>query len=86
MNLGVLSLFDSSITNDKILIKELPGIGDEHPKPHLFDDNQPTIQHPFAVMEIDAFDSTFIVMTSKDEKYINIFKKLYPLSTENFDM
>ncbi len=81
---AVFSLFYSTISLDKILVEELPGIGDEHPRPHLFDDNKSTIQHPLAVLEIDAFDSTFMAMTSKEDKYIDIFKKLYPLSTTNF--
>ncbi len=81
---GVFSLFGSTISKDKILISELPRISDEHHRPHLFDDDVPTIQHSLAILEIDAFDSTFMVMTSKEDKYIDIFKKLYPLSTINF--
>lgn len=80
---GVLSLFKSEVSEKEILEHELPGIGDEHPRPHLFDDNKPIIQHPLAVLELDAFDSTFLTISSKEDKFIEIFKRLYPKSRPN---
>ena len=80
---GVLSLFGPEIKEDDILKYELPGNGDEHPRPHLFDDNKPIIQHPLAILELDADDSSFLAISSKEDKYVEIFKKIYPKSTEN---
>lgn len=80
---GVLSLFKPETIDDDILRYELPGIRDEHPGRHLFDDNKPVVQHPLAILELDAGDSAFLCLSSKEDKYIEIFKLLYPKSVEN---
>ena len=40
----------------------------------------PVIQHSLAILEIDAFDSSYVMMTSKEAIYLEKFKKLFPQS------
>lgn len=42
----------------------------------------PIIQHPFADIEIVAFDSSYVFIVAKDEKIVNKFKRFYPESKE----
>lgn len=77
---GVFSLFDSSINNEDILKYDLPFANNN---PRLFAKDKPLIQHPLAILELDSFDSSYLAINSKEDKYIDIFKSIYPKSKEN---
>lgn len=78
---GVFSLFQDSVKNDDILKEDIPDL--ENGKRDVYGE-EPVIQHPLAILEIDAFDSSYVFMSSKEDKYINIFKELFPNSKGKF--
>ncbi len=44
--------------------------------------DKPKLQHPYAIFEIYAFDSSYMFMVSDDEELISKFKKRYPARKE----
>jgi hypothetical protein len=79
---GVFSLFTNDINDKEILSSKKPFI--------VFGNDEvygvnPVVQHPLAILEIDAYDSSYVFMSSKEEIYIDRFKRLFPESKEQFD-
>jgi hypothetical protein len=79
---GVFSLFTDDVDDKEILNSKIPIImfGNDE----VYGEN-PVVQHPLAILEIDAFDSSYVFMSSKEEIYIDRFKRLFPESKEQFD-
>lgn len=75
---GVLSAFPKDIPMDEILKCPLP-YADEYKG---FWQNPISLQHPLAVIEIVPFDSSLLLLISKEDKIIDDFKKSYPLSED----
>lgn len=80
---GVLSLFDPKTKKSDILNGIEPGVSDDNPCKGLLDKDIAIIQHPKAILEIDCWDSTLLIMSSNEDEYIKIFKKVYPKSKTN---
>lgn len=75
---GVLSAFPKDISMEEILKYPLP-YADEYKG---FWQNPVSLQHPLAVIEIVPFDSSLLLLISKEDKIIDDFKKSYPLSED----
>lgn len=73
---AVFSLFKPNVENNKIM--------QENPMLYSLIESKfyetPVIQHSLAILEIDAFDSSYIMITSKEAIYLEKFKKLFPQS------
>lgn len=75
---GVFSGFSKEISINDVLKYDLPfadGNG-------TFSKDDVKIQHPLADIEIVAFDSTFTLFMSKDEKLVDLFRRGFPLSED----
>lgn len=73
---GVLSGFEKSVSFEEIITYEIPyADGNEN----LWK-NPIALQHPLAIHEIIAWDSSLTIIKSKDSKIVNDFMKNYPLS------
>ncbi len=71
---GVLSGFDKSIPAEEILEYPLPqanGYGG-------FWKNPPSLQHALASIEIVPWDSTLVLLISKDKEIVDSFKTAFP--------
>ncbi len=75
---GVLSAFPKDISMEEILKYPLP-YADEYKG---FWQNPVSLQHPLAVIKIVPFDSSLLLLISKEDKIIDDFKKSYPLSED----
>lgn len=75
---GVLSGFEKNVPFEKIITYDVPyADGNEN----LWK-NPITLQHPLAVHEIIAWDSSLTIIKSKDSKIVSEFMKNYPLSQD----
>lgn len=72
---GCFSAIPEYYSKEDILKYEIPFINNR-----LIYDNIGIIQHPLAEIEIDAVDSTFVQLISKDDKIAELFKKSFPLA------
>ena len=73
---AVFSLFKPNVENNKIM-QESPMLYSQIDSKFY---ETPVIQHSHAILEIDAFDSSYVMMTSKEAIYLEKFKKLFPQS------
>ena len=78
---GVLSGFDKTVPADEIL---------KYPYPTAIDNeglfkNPPSLQHPLSTIEIIPFDSSFVIILSKNKEIIDLFKKAYPDSVDLYE-
>ena len=73
---AVFSLFKPNVENNKIM-QENPMLYSQIESKFY---EIPVIQHSLAILEIDAFDSSYVMMTSKEAIYLEKFKKLFPQS------
>lgn len=73
---AVFSLFKPNVENNTI-IQESPMLYSQIESKFY---ETPVIQHSHAILEIDAFDSSYVMMTSKEAIYLERFKKLFPQS------
>ena len=80
-NWGMLSIFEPKYAKEDILKYELPFVFDGNSDLFL---EYPVLQHPLSFVEIAAFDSSYVIFTTKVHGYIDIFKKLFPKAIENF--
>lgn len=80
-NWGMLNIFEPKYSKEDILKFELPFVYDGNPDLFL---EYPVLQHPLSFIELAAFDSSFVVITTKVHGYIEIFKRLFPKAFENF--
>ncbi len=80
---GVFSAIPEQYTKEEILKYELPYII-ENTK--VCEDNHFIIQHPLAEIEITCVDSSYVFIVSENETVLELFKKLYPNSTENLGL
>ena len=71
---GVLSGFEKSIPLDEILKYPLP----ESNGYEGFWKNPPSIQNPFATMEIVPWDSSCVLLLSTNKEVVEKFKKAFP--------
>ena len=71
---GVLSGFEKIIPLDEILKHPLPK-ADEYDG---FWKNPPSIQNPFATMEIVPWDSSCVFLLSTNKKIVDDFRKAFP--------
>ena len=74
---AIFSAIPSHYGKEDILKYDLPNFKclDEENNTCL---DEPKIRHPYAELEIYAFDSTYMFMISDNEELINRFKKCYP--------
>lgn len=77
---GVFSAIPEKYSKEEILASEIPWADGNS----LIYQNAPIIQHPLADIEIVAFDSTLVQITSKDNKIAELFKTAYPSAKENY--
>ncbi len=75
---GVLSGFDKSIPLDEILKYPLP----EADGYEGFWKNPPSIQHPHASVEIVPWDSSLVLVLSKDKAIVDSFRMAFPKSQD----
>ena len=79
---GTLNIFEPKNSKEEILKYKLPYIGmDGNPDIFL---KHPILQHPLSFIEIVAFDSSYVVFTTNVHGYLEMFRKLFPKSIENF--
>ena len=74
---GVLSGFVKSIPLDEILKYPFPESDGEG-----FWKNPPSIQHPLASVEIVPWDSSLVLVLSKDKEIVDSFRAAFPQSKE----
>jgi hypothetical protein len=74
---AVFSGFDKNIPFDKIMEYGLP-----ESEYYNHWENKKDLQNPLADVEMVSWDSGCLLFKSKNEKYINQFKKHFPLSKE----
>ena len=79
---GVFSGFEPHITREQVM---------QYPTPYAdenagFWTNPLTLQHPLATVEIVAFDSSFVLILSKEKKVYDAFRAAFPLSKDLFEM
>lgn len=79
---GTLSIYEPKYTKEEILKYELPNVYEDC-NPDLFLE-YPILQHPLSFIEIVAFDSSYVIFTTKVHGYLEMFRKLFPKSVENF--
>ena len=75
---GVLSGFEKSIPLDEILKYPLP----EADGYEGFWRNPPSIQHPLASVEIVPWDSSLVLVFSKDKAIVDNFRMTFPKSQD----
>lgn len=75
---GVLSGFDKSVSMEDILKYPLP----ESNGYEGFWKNPPSIQHPLASVEIVPWDSSLVLVLSKDKEIVDSFRAAFPQSKE----
>lgn len=75
---AIFSAIPTNYVLEDILKHEIPYI--ENNK-KIFANN--IIQHPLADIEIVVEDGTSISIVAKDDKYLDVFKKIYPLAKEH---
>ncbi len=75
---GVLSGFDKSVSIEDILKYPLP----ESNGYEGFWKNPPSIQHPLASVEIVPWDSSLVLVLSKDKEIVDSFRAAFPQSKE----
>ena len=73
---GMLSGFEKSIELSEVLKYGIP-CGDNY---NEYFKNPLTLQHPLSCIEIVPFDSTFMMILSKDKEIVNSFMKVYSYS------
>lgn len=78
---GVLSGFDKSISLEQILKFPLPK-SEEY---EGFWKNPPSIQHPLASVEIVPWDSSLVLVLSKNKEIVESFKAAFPKSQDLSD-
>jgi len=80
---AVFSAIPSSYSEEEILKYDLPLI---QPISKEYDPfgSEPKVQHPLAVFEIGAWDSSGLFLVTDDESLLAKFKKSYPLAKEDF--
>ena len=74
---AIFSAIPSHYEKEDILKCDLPNFKYLDEKNNMCK-NEPKIQHPYAELEIYAFDSTYMFIISDNEELINRFKKCYP--------
>ena len=67
---GVLSAFEKSVTEEQVL---------EYPLPDARDNR---VQHPLATFEIVPFDSSFVLVFSREKEIVDRFRAYFPLSED----
>ncbi len=72
---GILSGFDKSIELSEVLKYDI-----SEDNFNVYFKNPLTMQHPLCCVEIVPFDSTFMMILSKDKEIINNFMKVYSCS------
>ena len=75
---GVLSGFDKSIPLEEILKYPFP---DADGYPGFWEDPL-SIQHPLATVEIVPFDSSFVLIFSKNKEIVDSFRGAFPKSQD----
>ena len=70
---AVLSAFEKSVTEEQVL---------EYPLPDARDNR---VQHPLATFEIVPFDSSFVLVFSREKEIVDRFRAYFPLS-EDLDL
>ena len=80
---AVFSAIPSSYSEEEILKYDLPFIQPISKEYDPFRSN-PKVQHPLAVFEIGAWDSSGMFLVTDDEDLLAKFKKSYPLAKEDF--
>ena len=80
---AVFSAIPSSYSKEEILKYDLPVIQPISKEYDPFGGN-PKVQHPLAVFEIGAWDSSGMFLVTDDENLLAKFKKSYPLAKEDF--
>lgn len=75
---GVFSGFEPHITKEQVMQYPTPYAGGNA----RFWANPLTIQHPLANVEIVAFDSSFVLLFSKEKKVYDGFRAAFPLSKD----
>jgi len=80
---AVFSAIPSSYSEEEILKYDLPLI---QPISKEYDPfgSESKVQHPLAVFEIGAWDSSGLFLVTDDESLLAKFKKSYPLAKEDF--
>ena len=67
---AVLSAFDKTVTEEQVLEYPLPAARDNR------------VQHPLATFEIVPFDSSFVLVFSREKEIVDRFKAYFPLSED----
>ena len=67
---AVLSAFEKSVTEEQVL---------EYPLPDARDNR---VQHPLATFEIVPFDSSFVLVFSREKEIVDRFRAYFPLSED----
>ena len=67
---AVLSAFEKSVTEEQVL---------EYPLPDARDNR---VQHPLATFEIVPFDSSFVLVFSREKEIVDRFRAHFPLSED----
>ena len=67
---AVLSAFDKTVTEEQVLEYPLPAARDNR------------VQHPLATFEIVPFDSSFVLVFSREKEIVDRFRAYFPLSED----
>lgn len=77
---GCFSAFPINISLEEILKYELP----YNMNNYEIHKEKPIIQHPLAIIEINAEDACSVSITATDDKYIDLFKTAYTKSKDDW--
>lgn len=75
---GVLSAFEPDVTFEEVLKYPLPYADGNV----MLWKNPPSLQHPLSLTEIVPFDSSLVLVVSKDSDVIRRFRERFPLSED----
>ncbi|MBQ9949309.1 MAG: hypothetical protein IJO93_01135 [Clostridia bacterium] len=77
---AMLTAFKPTVKLEEILRYELPKASNE-----TFFDERVTMQHPFAEIELIAYDSSMFICIAKSYTQVKFFREKFPLSVDLHD-
>jgi len=79
---AVFSAIPASYDREEILQFDLPYVMDVEDGVYNPHTDQPKLQHPYAVLELYAVDSSYMFMVTDNADFITKFKQKYPMYIE----
>lgn len=77
---AVFSAIPKNVDDKEILRFDMPSVENEE----IYKDDSAIIQHPLAEIEIVAEDSSSVLIVARENQIAEKFKKLFPMSRENY--